>query len=314
MFKNERKERIYSGMTNAFMIYFVVILSILFLPERVWEFFWQKLSFRFERRNLFAKEKSAGEELLQAIPELEASLSVGMKMSGLKLPEYKFFTSLIYILLENNRRLGIGLKNVLGELKQNLILDLQFEGKLLDHTLGANAQFLVIALTTWFFIFFSSQLADLPLDSFILLLIILVQLSGIFVFNFLLKLIKKRTFNKFNQAISRLYLFGGLSEIGLSFGQVLEESKVMASENWSHRLFLPCARRLSGLVARWKETGLSPVSGSREIIGELWHLKEVSFVRFLKHLDLLKFVILAGFFLPAYFLYLYSIFQFFMEQ
>lgn len=301
-------------MTISFLIYLVSIVSILYLPERIWDFLWQFFDLKWEKKVIFGKEKKRGQELLGLLPEVEMGLLTGKKSMPMHLPEYKFFTGLIYILLDNNRRLGMALRGVFHELRQNLALDLQFEGKLQDHSLGANAQFLAIALTTWAFILFSSQLAEVPLNHFILLFIFLLQASGIVLFNVLLKWLKRRTFNKFNRAISGLYLFGGLAEIGLSFGEVLRESQVMHSETWNHPPFLPCARRLSDLVARWKDKGASPLSGIREITGELWHLKEVSFVRFLKHLDLLKFAILSGFFLPAYFLYLYSIFQFFMEQ
>lgn len=300
-------------MTNGFLIYFAVILSILFLPERFWDYWWGKWRFLPQSKGLFFKEKSAGEKLLQLLPELELNIALG-KSVGIKLPEYKFFTELIDALLESNRRLGIGIKVVLLEVRRNLVVDLQFERKFIDQTIEANAQFVVIGATTWLFIFFSSQLADLPLDYSVLFFIVLIQISGLFVFNWLLSQLKRRTFGSYDQVISRLYFFAALSELGLSFSQVLKDSRVLDEENWKNRLFMPCATRLSDLIERWKANGVSPAAGAREIIQELWHLKEVSFARFLKHLELLKFTVLSAFFLPAYFLYLYSIFQFFMEQ
>ena len=96
--------------------------------------------------------------------------------------------------------------------------------------------------------------------------------------------------------------------------QTLSESQVLEGDLMIHKLFLPCASRIMNLVNRWKANGISPKTEVAEIIQELWHIKEVNFERFLKHLDILKFIVLAFFFLPAYFFYLYSIFQFFMEQ
>lgn len=241
-------------------------------------------------------------------------MAMGQKTIESDLPRYKFYTSLITDLLETHRKRGISLKNILPELRLNLIKDLQFEGKILSGVMGGNLQFLAIITTTWMFIFLSSTLAQLPLNFSILLIIGLFQAVGIVIFNVLLKKIKLLTFKKFDQAIERLYLFLCLSEVGLSITNTLSESQVLEGDLMKEKVFLPCASRLTTLVNRWSQSGISPKTETHEIIKELWHLKEVTFERFLKHLDLLKFIILAFFFLPAYFLYLYSIFQFFMEQ
>ena len=68
------------------------------------------------------------------------------------------------------------------------------------------------------------------------------------------------------------------------------------------------------LISRLKETGLSPRDEAREIIFEIWHLQEENFAKFTRIVQVLKFTTLVFFFLPAYFLYLYSIFKFFMDQ
>ncbi len=74
------------------------------------------------------------------------------------------------------------------------------------------------------------------------------------------------------------------------------------------------ALRTKKLIDRMKETGLSPKEEAQEILDGLWHFQGEMFEKFTKKVQLLKFCILAFFFLPAYFLYLVSIFQFFMEQ
>lgn len=306
-------------MTKLF-IYFSLISTILLLPDRFWEKLWSYLGHFFsylkalEEKNPFLKERKSGEALLRFIPNLEAKLAVGLKTTADSIPQFKFYTGLLFDLLEFHQKRGITLKHILPELRLNLTKDLQFEAKLQSGTLGGNLQFFVITLTTWGFIFFSSAMVDLPLNLSDLLIILIMQVTGVLVFNLVLSKLKIRTFHKFSQAIERLYLFVSLVEIGMPVSQTLAESKVLEGDLMKNKHFSPCASRLETLINRWKENGISPKVEAGEIIRELWHLKEVSFERFLKHLDTLKFIILAFFFLPAYFFYLYSIFQFFMEQ
>lgn len=307
-------------MITKILIYSLSLTTLLFLPDRIWEKLWQKgLSFykylrTFEEKNPFKREQTQGEKLLVMFPDIEAKISLGIKTTSLELPRYKFYTGLLFDLLLVHQKQGISLKQILPELRQNLIKDLQFESKMTGSVLGGNLQFFVITLTTWGFIFFSSALAELPLDLFTLLLIFTMQVTALFVFNGILSLMKKRIFEKFNQSIESLYLFVGLVEIGLPVGQVLAESKILSCGPGKHKKFSQVSSRLEALIKRWKDNGISPRIESGEIIKEVWHLKQVSFDAFLKQVDMLKFVVLAFFFLPAYFFYLYSIFKFFLES
>ena len=306
-------------MTKIF-IYCALISIILLLPDRIWEKWWNLLSKisiylkSIKENNPFQKEYVSGQALLTFMPTLETKLAMGIKTTNEYIPRYKFYTGLLCDLIGFHQKRGISLRTILPELRLNLTKDLQFESKLKSLLLGGNLQFLVITMTTWGFIFFSSNMADLPLNFHHLIFIFVLQFLGIIVFNLSLRKLKKHIFNKFSQAIERLYIFFSLIEIGLPVSQTLRESQVLEGELMINNIFSPCASRLMTLINRWKENGISPKTEVAEIIHELWHLKEAHFERFLKHLDVLKFIILAFFFLPAYFFYLYSIFQFFMEQ
>jgi hypothetical protein len=305
-------------MTKLF-IYCALLSSILLLPDRIWEKGWILLECFFtylkkiNEKNPFQKEQKSGEKLLSFLPNLEAKLAMGLKTTTDSIPRYKFYTTLLFDLLEVHQKRGISLKNILPELRLNLIKDLQFETKLQSNLLGGNLQFFVITMTTWCFIFFSSSMADLPLKSSDLIIILMVQIFGILVFNIALRKFKNHMFHKFSEAIERLYLFVSLVEIGMPVSQTLAESRVLEGGLMNHKLFSPCASRLVTLVNRWKENGLSPKIESQEIIKELWSLKENSFEQFNKGVDGLKFCVTAFFFLPAYFFYLYSIFEYFMK-
>lgn len=305
-------------MTKLF-IYCALLSCILLLPDRIWEKAWNYLECFFtylkktNEKNPFQKEHKNGQKLLNFLPALEAKLAMGLKTTTDSIPRYKFYTTLLFDLLEVHQKRGISLKNIIPELRLNLTKDLQFETKLQSNLLGGNLQFFVITMTTWGFIFFSSAMADLPLKFSDLMIILVLQILGILIFNLALRKLKKHIFNKFSEAIERLYLFVSLVEIGMPVGQTLAESRVLEGGLMNHKLFSPCASRLLTLVNRWKENGLSPKIEAQEIIKELWSLKENSFEQFNKGVDGLKFGVMAFFFLPAYFFYLYSIFEYFMK-
>jgi hypothetical protein len=141
-----------------------------------------------------------------------------------------------------------------------------------------------------------------------------LQVSGIIIFFQLVKKVKAKTFLKFSKAIEELYLFSTLLEIGLPLNEILSRSGILQGNLVTFKVFENLSDRIKKLVARLKETGLSPRDETQEIIREIWHLQEENFQKFTKIVQVLKFSVLVFFFLPSYFLFLYSIFKFFMEQ
>lgn len=315
------------AMIIRILFYLFFLLLFFFLPESFWEKAWHFVQSFFDKlKNTpvlgkFSRERlplvgefHRGEKLLNFIPLLEARLGQGQKNGHLDLPRFKFYTHLLTDLLELHRKLGASLKHILPELRINLAKELRFEKKILGQLAGGNLQFSVVTVTTWSFILLSSELAGLELHAVSLGLIAFVQIAAFCLFNLLFLRLRNHGLLKFSRALEELYLFNALVEIGRPVNQVLTETNILGGELFKHTPFRAVAERLFNLVNRWKNDGLSPRAETQEIVVEIWHAKEQGYERFLKHLDLLKFSILAFFFLPAYFFYLYSIFQFFMEQ
>nr|BDT27896.1 hypothetical protein BHI3_13620 [Bacteriovorax sp. HI3] len=300
-------------MVISLFIYIGSFFSLLFLPEKSWTFLWEKAR-ALRQWSLSQKKTPPGEKLLKFLPELEAKMGMGMKTAEMEIPHYKFYTSLLHELLEVHRKLGVNLKSILPELRNNVIKDLQFEKKVKGLILGGNLQFAAITMTTWGFIWLSSSLADLPLHPGDLFFIFCLQALAILVFNFAVKKAQALMFNKFSRVMEGLYLFISMAEVGLSAGRVLADSKVLDGDLMRYREFSFCAERVKEHVQRWRENGVSPRPGVTEVVREVWHLQELCFEKFLKVADLIKFSVLAVFFLPAYFFYLYSIFQYFVLQ
>lgn len=311
---------LYFSLFGYGIFYGLLMIGLARLPEHFWDMLlrsWEmtKTFLARKKQNLpFIGEISQGEKLLLKMQEAESKISLGIKILPKELNRYKFYTDLLEHLFESSRRLGVGIKKILPDVRKALTRDLQFEKKILDETIGALLQFFIIALTTWGFVFLSSILVEILPSTTIMALMGLMQLSGVFLFFHAMKWLKQKTFADFSSAMTELYLFSSFMEVGLPLNEVLKRSRILEGSLMSSLLYSNFAQRTKNLISRMKETGLSPREEVQEIIQGLWHFQDENFGKFTKKVQVIKFSILAFFYLPAYFLYLYSIFKFFMEQ
>jgi hypothetical protein len=293
---------------------------ILLLPNRFYSYLLQKFEDLQLGLKVFAqklpgiKESTMGEKLLLCLSEFEGRLSCGLVGAEINIPKFKFYTALILKLLEANRREGISIRKLIPELRIGIQKDVQFEKKISKVIFGGNFQFLVITLATWGFVFFSQQLVEIKLDFKFGFVMAFLQFIGFLALNLASSYLKKKKFKPFNDAFSELYLFSALVEVRLPIKTILNESKIMNGVLVSSNIFHSLSGRIASSVERWKNSGVSPKVESEELIKEVWYLLEENFQDFIKKLEVLKFIIMALLFLPAYFIYLAAIFKFFMEQ
>ena len=106
---------------------------------------------------------------------------------------------------------------------------------------------------------------------------LILQMSGGTLFFVLVKKYQLKIFTKFNKAIEELYLFSGLMDIGLNLNEVLLRSGILQGNLVSFKIFENLSDRVKKLIARLKETGLSPRDETQEIIREIWHLQETNY-------------------------------------
>ncbi len=300
--------------------YGLIVFAYFRLPDSFWE---KTLNYAHEysEKVKVQKEKwpvvgelNRGEKLLLFLQEAESRIALGIKILPDQIPGFKFYTALLEQLFENYRRMGTPIKKILPDLRRAIASDIKFEKRIQGEMIGAVLQFLVIGMTTWSFVFLSAMLVDIPVSKVILFFMLLLQLSGASLFFTLLLRLKRRTFRDPSGALTELYLFTTLMSVGLSLNDVLKRSSILEGSLMNSPKLNSFAVRTKSLIGRMKETGLSPKEEAQEILDGLWHFQGEIFEKFTKKVQLLKFCILAFFFLPAYFLYLVSIFQFFMEQ
>lgn len=300
--------------------YIIFIIIIFKLPEGVFSFLLRKIEeIHLKIKNFFAKffsqsVRSAGEGLLLSLSEFEGSLSCGLINQEKSIPKFKFYTNLLLKLLATNRQEGIAIRKLIPELRNGVQRDIQFEKKISKVIIGGNFQFAVIALATWGFVFFSQQLVDIKLDTNLGLLMLALQIMGFLFLNLMTSWLKKEKFQPYSSAFEEIYLFKSLIEVRMPIKQILLESNIMNGSLVNSKVFSSIKKRIVYSVERWKTSGISPKDESEELIKEIWYSQEEQFVDFIKKIEILKFIIMALLFLPAYFIYLAAIFKFFMEQ
>lgn len=308
------------ALSFSLFSYGLLVFTLIKLPEKYWDLLLTRCSYVLTLFSIIKKklpfygEICLGEDLLLGLQECEAKVIFGLKILPKHLAKYKFYTDLLEQLFDSHRKMGIGVKKFIPEIRFALIGDIKFERKILSECIGAFLQFLIITLTTWSFVILSSSLVNIPLNLTIVFFMMLLQVAGLFLFFYLLKYLKTKKFNKFNHAFKEIYLFSTFLDVGIPLNDVLERSEILTGSFMIHKAFNHLSTRTRKLIDRLKATGLSPKDEVHEIIQGLWYLQEETFIKFTKIIQVIKFGILAFFFLPAYFLYLYSIFQFFMEQ
>lgn len=264
---------------------------------------WQKL-----------KKENPALVVLNNFSTLEQSVKYGKFDQRVELPKYKFFTDLILELLQLHKKLGINLSLYLPKIRLELQRDYRFEKKVQELMINCAYQFLIIIAVTWGFIFFSSMMINVFPSGIVVVSILFLQFIGVVIFFYLKHFLYQKTFLELEKIIEKFYKFLSLIDVGIPMAKVLEYSQIAALSNTKEKNLTTYAQRVNQLLIYWQQNGHSPKSEMSEILEDIWALKETLFEAFLKKLEVLKFIVLALFYLPAYFLYLFSIFQFFMEQ
>ena len=281
----------------------LVIMGVGFLPDRLWLLFYQRWEILGQR---FVLNK--GQVLLFYLQELES----GFSESTITLPRYKFYTDLILKLLDYGRRFGAPIKKLLREIRSGLARDERFDRKLGREFWGGIIQLCLITFITWLFIYMSVLLVKAPLNYLFLFLIILLQLSGFIFYISFFKWWRHKLFAPLSHYFGSLYILRSLSEVGVAMRSCLAEAAIDQLLQRDVKLLKYVNKHLRQVVNDWQKKG-SPIRQElAELVEELWFLQEQQFVAFNKRLVALKFSILICFFLSAYFLYLFSLFDLFM--
>lgn len=225
---------------------------------------------------------------------------------------YKFYSNVVILLLKSQRTFGLSIELPLRFIRDELVLDLNFENKLISELKVSLFQFFLISFLTWCLIYFSSILLECSLNSSHLILILIIQICGFIIFFSGSFLKRNHTFKNYLELYSIIFHFLTFSEVGYPISKTITESNLFKLNRLKFKRFSEWLQNLESNVKKWQNQGVSINDELKILIKELAFLQEEDFCAFGRFLNAYKLLIIILFFLSTYFFSLYSLFSTFV--
>lgn len=218
----------------------------------------------------------------------------------LELPQYKFYTEVIDLLLNLARKLGGNYQDSLLFLREGLQSDRQFEKKLSEIILGCWLQMGVMMVLTWAFILGSLSMVEVHVSPMKLLLIFLWQSLGLACLPLLLRYLRHRLFGDIGKIWRMLYVLNSLARIPLARSEVLTLAKVSELKEIRQVNLKHLVEKLTDICKRSLQMGGNYEEEVSALMHELRFQEKWHFELFEKRLMVIKLGLLSLFFLPSY--------------
>jgi len=278
----------------SYIFYFVLICALVY---------WIEESSVFLPNSLILR-KSPAEELENWLKKFNWNSRQDLPDPG-KLPNYKFYTGVVEVLLSLARKMGGNYQDSLLFLREGLQTDRQFEKKIKEAVLGMWLQMGLMMLLTWIFIFAALSLVDVKVSTLHLVIIFLWQAVGLSVLPFLLSHFRKKYFGDIGKIWKMLFILKSLAKVPVSRTEVLAFAGVQELNNITQK-------SLSAIVVRLKETcqkslklGSNYEDDVKYLMEELRFQEKWHFELFEKRLTVIKLTLLSVFFLPSYLAFIF---------
>lgn len=254
-------------------------------------------------QKLVESENKRGQRLLQELYKLERHFSLTSKNQKFQLPVYKHYTQFIHELLELNRVLGIPMRQALLSLKNHLKKEQQFSRQWESVRSGGVAQILLLFVVSWIFFETSRRILEQDFQLFFSLMLFLIQLAGLMVYSFFLRIFTNKNFmplQLLEKVLLQLYV---LKTSGLSSHKILSLAK-LEQLNLVNDSQKDLKDQLTALVVAWRESGAQLESECLGLMEEVEFRQELARQKALVLEKALRFLVFALFFVVPYFLYL----------
>ena len=222
------------------------------------------------------------------------------------IPQYKFYTTILQVILRYSMQMGAPITDHLKSLRQCLIQDWEFEEKLAGHLFATIGQIISLTLVTWGFGFFCQWILQLWPRHEDLWVVGGLQISGILIFFLLYQKRKAHLFLPYENCYHTIITATILSPLGISLHTVIAQCSL---EKLPKQGRLGSFRKqLEELFRQCHHQGHSIKDFLLELRGELDFYLEEDFKKFLQFTTRIKFFVLALFYLPAYLVFVFSLF------
>lgn len=225
-------------------------------------------------------------------------------LNQIKLPPYKMYPELIYELLKLFLSYGFNLREQIFALRSYFKKDMEQEYKIKRIELSSALQFLVITAITWVMIFLTSYQAQLYFDLKVLLFIILWQFLGAALFIGIKVRLKQKAFKQINNLVMTICFWKVLLKVGVPSLEVFKRYPIDWQQNYPKELSILVAR-LEDIIKLTLRSGKPIGKELGYLFDETWYLYNEIAITYGKSLSKIRLVILALFFLPAYFVFVY---------
>jgi hypothetical protein len=221
------------------------------------------------------------------------------------LPQYKFYTEILEIILGLARKVGGSYQDSLLFLRQGLQSDRQFEKKLRENILGAWVQMILMVVLTWLFIFCALTITNLSIDSFKLLGIAIWQAAGLMLLPYAVGFFRRRLFGDIGKLWKMLYVLQCLVKVPLPRSDVLTAAGVTALKEIRQKNLAHLVEKLKQTCQRTLQQGLSYEEDVQAMMEELRFQEKWHFELFEKRMTMVKLGLMAIFFLPSYLVFMF---------
>ena len=257
------------------------------------------------------KSRGPGEELLNWVKKFNWERR---ELDQHQLPQYKFFTDLINLLLEMSRRFGGQYKDALISVRESLSADIQFEKKLKEFIWGSYFQKLSIFLLSWGFILMATSMTDIQLGLGVYVGILAWQLLGLALFPLICLKLRDYYFAGIGKIWLSLYVLRSLSSAGLARSEVFKLAKINELHSVKHKNLESLIQKLQDTCELSLKQGGSYLKEVEELSQECRFIEKWHLELFEKRLGAFKLAILGGFFLPSYLGFMYFLLSSFLHR
>lgn len=239
-------------------------------------------------KKLFQKRK-AHEELMAQFIDFKSDKPI---------LEYKFYGGLFSELIQLQKSLGISIKTSLREFRIALGRDIKSDSKVQNIKLNSLTQYFSMCFFTWFFLFYMSSNLKTHLNDMDLVMILIWQLMGAYLFHYFIQSLRTIYCDSFNRFLGCLYRVKYLLNSSQPL-QVVKKTMEQSFRDEHSKLGRELQARIHLLLASTKSTGSLDLNELDCLISETWDSYDLNLEKYEKSLIGLKMVLFLLFIIPT---------------
>lgn len=255
---------------------------------------------------LLTKKIGAGNCLIIFLNNLISDVSVGTIKNGpTAVPFFKFYTGAIQTLMGLRVKFGADVRDPLFKIRNVLQEDLHFEEELKREVQGSYFQMFILAGFTWIFVISSKKIGNISVEIGDLKLILLWQILGLFLFHWILKMKKEKTFEEVQLYFETIFTYSVLLTAELPIQKIINSLPLNEIKESKDKSLLGCKEIFLQHVRNFGLTGASDLRSVDMLFSEVKFQQKEKFKSFVSSSLKLKLLFSVAFFFTSYLFYLF---------